>query len=56
VADAVLHALESPEPRTRYVVGRDARIRLWLARLLPDRIMDRLVLRVFDRLERKASR
>ncbi len=55
VADTVLHALESPEPRTRYVVGRDARIRLWLTRLLPDRAMDGLVLRVLDRLERKVS-
>jgi NAD(P)-dependent dehydrogenase (short-subunit alcohol dehydrogenase family) len=55
VADAVLHALESPEPRTRYVVGGDARLRLWLSRLLPDRAMDALVQRAFDRLERRVS-
>jgi NAD(P)-dependent dehydrogenase (short-subunit alcohol dehydrogenase family) len=55
VADAVLHALGSPEPRTRYVVGGDARLRLWLSRLLPDRVMDRLVLRVLARLERRVS-
>lgn len=55
VADAVIHALESPAPRTRYVVGHDARIRLWLSRLLPDRAMDVLVHRAFDRLERTVS-
>ena len=55
VGDAVLHALESAEPRTRYVVGRDARIRLALARLLPDRLMDALVLRVMQRVEGRIS-
>jgi NAD(P)-dependent dehydrogenase (short-subunit alcohol dehydrogenase family) len=55
VADAVLHALESPVPRTRYVVGGDARVRLWLARLLPDRAMDAIVLRALDKLERRVS-
>lgn len=55
VGEAVIHALESPEPRTRYVVGRDARIRLALARLLPDRLMDALVLRVMRRVEARLS-
>lgn len=55
VADAVLHALTAPEPRTRYVVGGDARLRLWLARLLPDRAMDQVVLRALARLERRIS-
>ena len=55
VADAVVHALLAPEPRTRYVVGRDARIRLWLARLLPDRLMDALVLNTLARLERRVG-
>jgi short-subunit dehydrogenase len=55
VADAVIHALESPAPRTRYVVGGDARIRLWLSRLLPDRAMDALMHRAFARLERRVS-
>lgn len=53
VADAVVHALFSAEPRTRYVVGRDARIRLWLSRLLPDRVMDALLLGALGRIERK---
>jgi hypothetical protein len=46
VARAVEHALTARRPKTRYVVGRDAKIRLALARLLPTRAMDRLVLRV----------
>jgi hypothetical protein len=55
VGEAVIHALESPEPRTRYVVGRDARVRLALSRLLPDRLMDALVLRVMRRVEARLS-
>jgi NAD(P)-dependent dehydrogenase (short-subunit alcohol dehydrogenase family) len=55
VADAVMHALESPAPKTRYVVGGDARIRLWLSRVLSDRAMDALVHRALDRLERRVS-
>jgi NAD(P)-dependent dehydrogenase (short-subunit alcohol dehydrogenase family) len=55
VADAVLHALGSMAPRTRYVVGGDARVRLWLTRLLPDRILDLVVLRALDHLERRVS-
>jgi NAD(P)-dependent dehydrogenase (short-subunit alcohol dehydrogenase family) len=43
VAQAVLHALTAPRPRTRYPVGREARIGAILARLLPDRTLDRLL-------------
>jgi NAD(P)-dependent dehydrogenase (short-subunit alcohol dehydrogenase family) len=45
VAEAVAHALESPKPRTRYVVGDDARGAIRAARWLPDKWMDRLVLK-----------
>ncbi|MBC8327754.1 MAG: SDR family NAD(P)-dependent oxidoreductase [Planctomycetes bacterium] len=45
VAEAVLRALESPKPRTRYVVGRDARWALRAARWLPDKWLDRLMLK-----------
>jgi NAD(P)-dependent dehydrogenase (short-subunit alcohol dehydrogenase family) len=55
VGTAVIHALESSEPRTRYVIGRDARIRLALARLLPDRLMDALVLGVMRRAEARLT-
>jgi NAD(P)-dependent dehydrogenase (short-subunit alcohol dehydrogenase family) len=45
VVNAVRHALESSRPRPRYVVGRDAKIRLFLQTLLPRRMMDGLILR-----------
>jgi NAD(P)-dependent dehydrogenase (short-subunit alcohol dehydrogenase family) len=45
VARAVGHALTASRPRTRYVVGRDAKVRLLLTRLLPTRVMDRIVVR-----------
>lgn len=37
VADAVEHALTSPRPRTRYLVGTDAKVGAFLRWLLPDR-------------------
>jgi NAD(P)-dependent dehydrogenase (short-subunit alcohol dehydrogenase family) len=43
VADVVEHALTAAQARTRYVVGRDARMRLLLNTLLPARLRDRLV-------------
>ena len=46
VARAVTHALTSKRPKSRYVVGRDARIRVTLARLLPDRMRDALTVRL----------
>lgn len=51
VADAVVHALEAAEPKTRYVIGRDARVRLALSRWLPDRLVDAIVLRVMRKVE-----
>ena len=43
VAKAVTHALLSKNPRTRYVVGRDARIGTTIARFVPDRMKDWLI-------------
>jgi NAD(P)-dependent dehydrogenase (short-subunit alcohol dehydrogenase family) len=43
VAEVIGKALTAERPRTRYVVGNDARVRAQLARLLPDRVMDRLI-------------
>jgi NAD(P)-dependent dehydrogenase (short-subunit alcohol dehydrogenase family) len=43
VAEVIGRALTVDRPRTRYVVGRDAKVRANLARLLPDRAMDRLI-------------
>jgi len=44
VADVVLRALAAPRPRTRYLVGTDAKARAWIA-LLPDRWRDALIRR-----------
>jgi NAD(P)-dependent dehydrogenase (short-subunit alcohol dehydrogenase family) len=46
VARAVEHALLSSKPRTRYPVGRQARLLIPLSRILPDRLKDELLLRV----------
>ncbi len=43
VAKVVEHALVSARPKTRYVVGRDAKAGALLARLLPDRWVDRFI-------------
>jgi NAD(P)-dependent dehydrogenase (short-subunit alcohol dehydrogenase family) len=49
VADAVVHALTSKRPRTRYLVGRDAKVRALFQRL-PDRMRDRLIARQLAKL------
>ena len=46
VARAVEHALVSPRPRTRYPVGRQARLLIPLTRFMPDRLKDEMLLRV----------
>jgi NAD(P)-dependent dehydrogenase (short-subunit alcohol dehydrogenase family) len=43
VAEVIGKALTAEHPRTRYLVGTDAKVRAGLARLLPDRAMDRLI-------------
>jgi NAD(P)-dependent dehydrogenase (short-subunit alcohol dehydrogenase family) len=45
VAGAVTQALTARRPRTRYLVGADARVMATLKKLLPDRLRDRLVAR-----------
>jgi NAD(P)-dependent dehydrogenase (short-subunit alcohol dehydrogenase family) len=42
VARAVEHALTASRPKARYLVGRDAHIRVWIERL-PTRLRDRLL-------------
>jgi NAD(P)-dependent dehydrogenase (short-subunit alcohol dehydrogenase family) len=44
VAKAVAHALTSPKPKTRYIVGPDAKRRARVERL-PDRVRDKLLTR-----------
>ena len=43
VAEVIGKALTADRPRTRYLVGSDAKARAQLARLLPDRAMDWLI-------------
>ena len=40
VAQAVEHALTAPRPKTRYLVGTDAKLRALMIKLLPDRLSD----------------
>ncbi len=47
VAKAVHHALVSRRPKTRYLVGRDAKLTAKLAWLLPDRAIDRILRKRF---------
>ena len=42
VARVITTAVTARRPRTRYLVGRDAKVAARLAALLPDRVMDRL--------------
>ena len=49
VAQRVEHALTSRRPRHRYLVGKDARLRLLAQTILPRRWMDALVQRVLRR-------
>lgn len=44
VAQAVIHALTAKHPRTRYLVGQDAKIGAILKHILPDFWHDRLIL------------
>lgn len=53
VVRAVVHALTASRPRTRYVVGTDARIQLALKALLPARAVDALLARLL-RFPRRA--
>jgi NAD(P)-dependent dehydrogenase (short-subunit alcohol dehydrogenase family) len=45
VASVIGRAMTSRRPRTRYLVGRDAKLRARVASLLPDRAMDALIAR-----------
>ena len=43
VVDAISHALFADRPKTRYLVGSEARIRAALAKFAPDRLRDALI-------------
>jgi NAD(P)-dependent dehydrogenase (short-subunit alcohol dehydrogenase family) len=46
VADAIAGILETPHPKLRYVVGRDARMTLMMRRLLPAGMFERMVVKM----------
>lgn len=46
VARAVAHALTAERPRTRYLIGPDARVQIAIDRALPTRVVDRLYARL----------
>jgi len=43
VAEVIGTALTADRPRARYLVGKDAKARALMARVVPDRLMDRLI-------------
>ena len=47
VADTVLRALSARRPRTRYLAGKDGRLLAFVARWAPDRLFDRIRVRLF---------
>jgi NAD(P)-dependent dehydrogenase (short-subunit alcohol dehydrogenase family) len=46
VAKEIAHALEADRPRTRYLVGLDAKLQARLKVVIPDRLFDRIVARM----------
>ena len=50
VANAVTHALSARRPKTRYVIGKDAKLAAFVVKLLPDRWRDRLIIRAGKKL------
>jgi NAD(P)-dependent dehydrogenase (short-subunit alcohol dehydrogenase family) len=48
VVAAVLHALTAKRPKTRYLVGRDAKVRAILLRWLPDRLHDWVLKKILN--------
>ena len=49
VAKAIEHALSARRPRTRYLVGLDAKAQARLRHVIPTRVLDRVVARVMGR-------
>ena len=49
VAETILKAVKSNRPKTRYATGRGAKIIVFLQRILPDRLQDKLFLSALNR-------
>lgn len=52
VAEAVARALTAGRPKTRYLVGRDAKTRAPMGRVMPDRLMDAAIGRALGQRKR----
>ena len=52
VAEAIGSALTAKRPKTRYLVGRDAKVRARVAKVMPDRMMDRAIVRTLSQSKR----
>jgi NAD(P)-dependent dehydrogenase (short-subunit alcohol dehydrogenase family) len=46
VADSIALILENPNPKVRYVIGRDARMALLMRRWLPSRMVERMIVKM----------
>jgi NAD(P)-dependent dehydrogenase (short-subunit alcohol dehydrogenase family) len=46
VADLIARVLETPEPKLRYVIGRDARMALLMRKVLPAGVFERLMVKL----------
>ena len=56
MAKAIAHALESSRPKTRYLVGLDAKVQARIRPLIPTRLFDRIVARQLNCRAVKAPR
>ncbi len=45
IAQLVAHALSAKRPKTRYLAGKGVQLKVFLKRILPDRVFDRLIVR-----------
>lgn len=48
VARVVEEALTAPSPKTRYLVGNDAKLRAFMVKILPDRLSDKILTRILN--------
>ena len=47
VAQLILRIANDPNPHLRYMIGSDAKMQVWLRRLLPWRTYERMIAKTF---------